>query len=235
MGLLKIVAGMLGVGLDELVQREGSAAPAAADVRLAAASLAGHAGHQSGLPFTAIESRDAARDQRREAEGLIGFMLGDLRAKLEPIGRLDALDSVGARALAYYEKQDKTDLSDDALAQRSKALTLMGEIAESRGDLDGALRRYREAMAGTAEALRRLPNDPQRLFDHAQNVYWVGSIAMQRDQTAEAEQQFREYQRLAARMIAADPDNPKWQLEGVYAASNLGECPACAAPIFPRR
>ena len=77
-------------------------------------------------------------------------------------------------------------------------------------------------MAGTAEALRRLPNDPQRLFDHAQNVYWVGSIAMQRDHTAEAEQQFREYQRLAARMIAADPDNPKWQLEGVYAAGNLG-------------
>ena len=56
-------------------------------------------------------------------------MLGDLRDKLEPIGRLDALDAVGARALAYFEKQDKTDLSDEALAQRSKALTLMGEIA----------------------------------------------------------------------------------------------------------
>ena len=73
------------------------------------------------------------------------------------------------------EKQDKQSLSDEALAQRSKALTLMGEIAASRGDLDGALRRYREALAGTAEALRRAPNDPQRMFDHAQSVYYVGS------------------------------------------------------------
>ena len=46
----------------------------------------------SGLAVTAIQARDAARDQRREAEGLVGFMLGDLRTKLEPIGRLDVLD-----------------------------------------------------------------------------------------------------------------------------------------------
>ena len=220
-GLLKIIAGMLDVGLDELVRREGRRRQRRL-MFVSGASLLGML-ISVGLAVTAIQSRDAARDQRREAEGLIGFMLGDLRAKLEPIGRLDALDSVGARALAYYENQDKADLSDVALAQRSKALTLMGEIAESRGDLDGALRRYREAMAGTAEALRRLPNDPQRLFDHAQSVYWVGSIAMQRGQTPEAEQQFREYQRLAARMMAAEPDNPKWRLEGVYATGNLGE------------
>ena len=37
-------------------------------------------------------------------------MLGDLRDKLEPLGRLDVLDAVGARALAYYEKQDKSAL-----------------------------------------------------------------------------------------------------------------------------
>ena len=47
----------------------------------------------------------------------------------------------------------------------------MGEIANTRGDLDGALRRYREALASTAEQLRRDPDDPERLFDHAQNVY----------------------------------------------------------------
>jgi eukaryotic-like serine/threonine-protein kinase len=221
MGLLKLVAGMVGVRLDDLVQRETQRRHRRLYI-ITAASLAGML-FTSGLAYTAIEARDAARDQRREAEGLIGFMLGDLRAKLEPIGRLDALDAVGARALAYYEKQDKTDLSDGALAQRSKALTLMGEIAESRGDLDGALRRYREALAGTAEALRRKPDDPQRLYDHAQNVYWVGSIAMQRHQTAEAERQFREYQQLAARMIAAQPENPRWQLERVYAATNLGQ------------
>ena len=74
----------------------------------------------TGLAVTAIQARDAARDQRREAEGLVGFMLGDLRAKLEPIGRLDSLDAVGARALEYFEKQDKEELSEEALTQRSR-------------------------------------------------------------------------------------------------------------------
>ncbi|MEJ2207362.1 MAG: hypothetical protein P8170_25090, partial [Gemmatimonadota bacterium] len=37
-----------------------------------------------------------------EAERLIDFMLGDLRGKLEPIGRLDLLDDVGGEAVAYF-------------------------------------------------------------------------------------------------------------------------------------
>lgn len=220
MGLLKLAAGMLGVGLDDLAQREA----ARRHRRLYAITAASVAGmlFTSGLAYTAFDARDEARDQRREAESLIGFMLGDLRQKLEPVGRLDVLDAVGVRALAYFEKQGKSDLSDEALAQQWKALTLMGEIATQRGDLDGALRRYRQAFAGTAEALRRNPDDPQRMFDHAQSVFYVGETARLRGDLVEAGTRFREYRRLADRMIAADPDNPKWQLEGVYSSTNLG-------------
>ena len=220
LGLLKIVAGLLGIGLDDLVQREALRRQR----RLAwtaAASLTGMI-VASSLAIAALQARDAARDQRREAESLVGFMLGDLRSKLEPLGRLDVLDSVGARALRYYQGQDKGSLSDEALAQRSRALTLMGEIANKRGDLDGALRLYREAFAGTAEALRRDPDDPQRLFDHAQNVFWVGYIDWQRGRLAEAERAFRAYKALARRLLAIDPDKPEWRLESKYADTNLG-------------
>jgi hypothetical protein len=105
MGLLKTIAGMLGIGLDELAQREAHRRHRRMTI-ITAASVAGML-FTSGLAYTAIQARDEARDQRREADGLVGFMLGDLREKLEPIGRLDVLDSVGARALDYYEKQDK--------------------------------------------------------------------------------------------------------------------------------
>jgi eukaryotic-like serine/threonine-protein kinase len=220
LGLLKIVAGMLGVGLDDLVQREQTRRHKRLTY-IAAALLAGMT-ITSGLAVFAFDKRDEARDQRREAEGLVGFMLGDLREKLEPIGRLDALDAVGSRALEYFEKQDKSELSDAALAQRSKALTLMGEIAQTRGDLDGALRRYREAMAGTGEMVSRDPENGDRIFDHAQNVFWVGSIAYQRGLTAQAESAFREYKRLAGRLMAIDPNRKEWQLEPIYADTNLG-------------
>lgn len=220
LGLLKLVAGMLDLRLDELVRRD--------DVRtrrrlvgISAASVAGMV-LAIGLTVTAIQARDSAREQRREAESLIGFMIGDLRDRLEPVGRLDALDAVGGRVLAYYERQDKGQLSDDALSQRSRALVLIGEIAQRRGDLDGALRRYREGFAGTQEALRRDPTNPRRMFDHAQNIFWTGSIAWQRGERDEAARNFAAYRALADTMVRADPSNPQWRLEAISADTNLG-------------
>src|SRR3954464_8011520 len=160
LGFLKLVAGMIGVGLDDLVQRETTRRHRRM-AWLAAASLGGMA-VTSTLAFTAFQSRNEAREQRREAEGLIGFMLGDLTAKLEPIGKLDALDGVGSRVLAYYHNQPIPDLSDSALSQRSQALSLMADVATQRGNTDAALGLYREAIAGTAEAIRRKPDDPKR-------------------------------------------------------------------------
>jgi tetratricopeptide (TPR) repeat protein len=220
LGFLKNVAGMLGIGLDELVQRDTMRRQRRMGL-LAAASLAGMA-VTSTLAVTAIQARDAASEQRREAEGLVGFMLGDLRDKLEPIGRLDALDAVGTRALDYFEKQDKATLSDAALAQQARALSMLGDIATARGDTAGALQRYREAMAGTAEMVRRAPDDPQRLFDHAQNVFYVGQIAVNAGHLDQGEAAMREYKRLASRMVALEPDNLKWRMEAKYADSNLG-------------
>jgi tetratricopeptide (TPR) repeat protein len=219
-GFLKLVAGMLDVGLDDLVRRD--------EIRrhrhlamVAAGSIAGMV-VASGLALAAIQARDAARDQRREVEGLVAYMLGDLKDKLEPIGKLDALDGVGSRVLAYYEKQDASELSDAALLQRSQALGLTAQVAFSRGNLQSAQRLYRQALAGTVETIRRSPDDPQALFDHAQNVFWIGELAREQGQARQAETAYREYKRLADRMVAIEPDNLKWRMELAYANENLG-------------
>lgn len=220
LGLMKIIAGMLGVGLDDLVQREGKRRQRRMQL-IAAASFVGMV-LTSGLSLVAIQSRDAARDQRREAEGLVAFMLGDLKDKLEPIGKLDALDGVGARVLAYYSKQDASELSDSGLMQRSQALSLTAQVASLRGDKETARQLYRQAMQGTAEAVRRNPGDPQRLFDHAQNVFYVGEIARDLGQADQAEAAYREYKSLADRMVAIEPDNLRWRMEVLYAEENIG-------------
>jgi len=220
LAFLKLVAGMLGVGLDDLVQREQTRRHRRM-AWLAAASLGGMA-VTSGLAVTAFEARDQAREQRREAEGLVAFMLGDLKDKLEPIGRLDALDGVGSRVLAYYSKQNTSELTDAALSQRSKALSLMAQVADARGDVPTSLRLYREAMAGTAEAVRRNPNNAEALFEHAQNVFYVGQLAQLGGDAKSAEVSLRDYQRLARRMVALQPDNMKYRMEVQYADTNLG-------------
>ena len=220
LGLMQVIAGMLGVGLDELVQREGKRRQHRMQL-IAVASLVGML-IASALAFIAIQSRDAARDQRREAESLVAFMLGDLKEQLQPIGKLDALGGVGSRVLDYYRKQDTSELSDAGLVQRSQALSLTAQVAMLRGEMEKAQKLYGQARQGTAEAVRRQPNDPQRLFEHAQNVFWIGEIARDVGRLEQAEAAFREYKRLADEMAALEPNNLKWRMEAAYGDLNIG-------------
>jgi tetratricopeptide (TPR) repeat protein len=222
LGMLKLIAGMLGegVGVDELVRRDAQRRVHKMTM-IAAASVAGMA-VMAALTVSAVRQRTEAQNQRAQAEDLIEFMLGDVRKKLDQVGRLDALDSVGEKALAYYAHQDPGALSAAALGQRSRAMHLIGEIREQRGQLDEALMAFKSAAATTSELLARSPNDGQRIFDHAQSVYWVGYIAYQRGQLPVAEDAFHQYRELAERLTKIDPRNADWQLEPAYADQNLG-------------
>lgn len=217
---LKLVAGLTCLGLDDLVQREAQRRQRFLGVFAVAASVLALV--FAWLAAQAVEGRREAERQRAEADGLIGFMLTDLRARLDAVGRLEVLDSVGQRALAYYAKQDLARLSADELARRASALVLVGEVRNRRGDLEGALAAYQEAKRTTAEQLARTPGDPERMFDHAQAVFWVGEVAWQRKDKATTEAMFREYDRLARAMVATDPANPKWLQEQSYAHAALG-------------
>lgn len=174
-----------------------------------------------GLGVAIWESREA-QYQRAQAEGMVEFMLGDLRKKLEPVGRLDVMDAVGEKALSYYAAPETGRQDPDSLGRRARAMHLMGEIAEKRGKLDEADRMFREAAASTGELLARAPADAQRVFDHAQSVYWVGFVARRRGQAGEAERQFLEYKGLADRLVKLDPDKVEWRIEQAYAGQNLG-------------
>ena len=217
---LKLVAAMLGVGLDVLVRRDDRRR--VLRQRLVSAGSLLFGGAMAGLAWFAVEARDEARDQRGKADGLVEFMLTDLREKLEPVGRLDAMDVVGQKALVYYGAQDLAELDADALGRRSRALHLVGEVRDTRGDSVAALEAFREAARTTGELLARDPENGQRIFDHAQSVYWAGFIAYQRGEIREAEGNFRAYDRLAEQLAAIDPGNADWQMEVSYAKSNLG-------------
>ena len=170
----------------------------------------------------ALYEAEQARRQQVQAEGLIEFMLGDLRRKLQPVGRLDALDAVGERALAYYAEQEPGRLDAASLGRRARAQHLIGEIADNRGDLDEATRVFRQAAESTAALVERHPRDGQRLFDHAQSLYWVGFVARQRGDVEEAERAFKGYLDLAEQLTRLDPTRADWRIELAYAHQNLG-------------
>lgn len=224
---LKLAAAMLGVGLDELVRREDKRR---ATQRLAVTAITSTiALITSGLAITAAIARNdavlaqqLAEHRRDEAEGLIEFMITDMRQELDAVGRLDVLDKTAQRALDYYTAQDTRGLDPDALGRRARAQLLFGEVHNARGNLEAALTAYQQAAATTEEQLRRDPVNPDRIFDHSQSLFWVGYIAWQRGDTATAREHFTQYYEHADALVRMNPENQDWKIELMYAHSNLG-------------
>ena len=224
---LKLAAAMLGVGLDELIRREDKRRSNQRLVLTAFTTIIALV--TSGLAVTAALARDeavaakATADQRRvEAEGLVEFMITDMRDQLRAVNRLDVLDMTAQRTLQYYAKQDPGSLDPDALGRRARAMLLFGEVHNSKGNLDDALAAYRQAADTTAEQIRRDPNNPQRIFDHSQSVFWVGYIAWQRGDAVTAKNYWIQYHKYAEQLVLLEPGNEDWIAELLYAHSNLG-------------
>lgn len=238
LGVQKLVAGLIGVGLDELVDRQ-SRQRHRRMAMVAGASFVGML-LAIGLALFALQQRDTARAERAEANGLIEYMLTDLREELEPVGRLDLLDSVGERAMEYYASQEVSDLNAEELARRARAVQLVAEMHNLRGDNEKALPAFRQAARTTGELLQRNPDDTDALFAHGQSLYWVGYIAWQRGEMEEARDSLQGYARISTRLAKLNPDNLDWQMEESYALSNLGTLASGegeyekALPLFER-
>ena len=227
LGKLKLIAGLLEIRLDSLIQREAQRrqrrlawiAGAAVLGMLAMGALTLEAWRER---KEAVRQRAQAVQQRTQAESLVEFLVGDLRKKLEPVGRLDVMDTVGERALGYYASQDLTSLDANSLDRRARVLHMIGEMRSLRGNNDDAYKVFREAALSTAQLLARKPRDTQRIYDHAQSVFWVGYLAWQRGQFDEAQSYFHQYEALALQLVKAKPGNMDWQMELSYARGNLG-------------
>lgn len=217
---LKIAARLLDVSLDQLVQRDARRRLQVMTAFTAAAVVVSVG--MGAMTVLTLQSRQVARAQRDETEALVAYMLGDLRKQLEPVGRLDVLDGVGGRVLDYYARARGDRLDDKALAQRAKAQTLLGTIREQRSDWKGAEDAFAQAAATTHALVQRDPNNGERIFDEAQNVFWVAHMRQRLGDEAAAEQGFKRYDALARRLVTLDPNRPEWRIEVAYANNNLG-------------
>lgn len=92
-------------------------------------------------------ARQEAQQRTDQAEGLITFMLGDLRGKLEPVGRLDILDDIGERALDYFQQVPPDQWSETERIQWALALCQIGEVRMDQGDLAEAERAFQASLA----------------------------------------------------------------------------------------
>lgn len=231
--MLKIAAGLLGVGVDDLKQRDaqrqarfwsyialGSIFIAALTIGLAIYAF--NAKRESELARKESEiARKESEMRRQQAEGLIGFMLGDLRKKLEPIGKLEILDAVGDQAMSYFATLGNRGTQKELLS-RAVAFKQIGEVRKAQGALEPALNAFKQSLIQTEALYKTEPSNNDYLYELGQAEFWVGYIAWERGDLKSAEPYFQNYMQYSRELLAREPDNSDYNMELSYAYSNLG-------------
>ena len=216
---LKLIAGMLDVGFDALKQREQrrqvqrmtaiagiALVVMAVTIVLAIAALVSR--HRAVIAQQeAVAAKQAAVRRQKQAEGLVGFMLGDLSDKLDQVHRLDIMQAVDDKALAYFASLPAADASDAALAMRVAALEKIGSVRMDQGHAAESLPAYQAASALAAELVKRAPGNADRKAGYGDSLKWVGQAHLYQGDMAHALQDFDAASVALQKAASAKPDD----------------------------
>ena len=214
LGFLKIVAGIAGVPLDTLIQRDAQRRVRRVmwiTVGALTAMLA-----MGVMTTLAISARNEAARQRAEAEGLVEYMLTDLRTRLKGVGRLDVMESVNDRAKEYY--------GNDSIKGRlleAQLLHAMGEDFDKQGKLEQAEARFQDAHRQTAAILNSHPRNADVVFTHAQSEYWIGYVHYLRKDYRKSAVYWNNYKKQASQLATMPGEKLRGAMELGYANNNL--------------
>jgi tetratricopeptide (TPR) repeat protein len=152
----------------------------------------------------AEDQRALAQQSRGDAEELLGFMLGDLRKKLQPLGRLDLLDDVAQKAVAYYDRR-AADLSDVERLKRARAWRNLGDVLLDQGDAAGALHVFQRSLAIVEPLAAADPTNADRQGDLSTSLGRVGNVLLGQNDAADALVQFRRALAIDEAQVARHP------------------------------
>ncbi len=202
---LKLIAGMLGIDLDDLKHRERRRRhwrlTALAAVVIALLSLT------TTLAVNALIARNAAERRQKQAEDLVGFMLGDLDDKLRQVNRLDILESVADKAVKYFDSLPTADMTDDTLAQRAKALLKLGAVRRDQGRVPESVGAFNRALMLTEQLIRNAPDNPDFESINAEALTWLGFVDWSQGRLDEALKRFVAARDVLLRISTQRPDD----------------------------
>ncbi|HWW60943.1 MAG TPA: protein kinase, partial [Thermoanaerobaculia bacterium] len=161
----------------------------------------------------AEDARREAELRRGQAENLMSFMVGDLRTKLEPVGRLDVLDDVAARVLQYSSSLNPEFMSTEELTRNAKALSQLGEVRIAQGRLDDAGKAFQQALGFSNVASERAPSDGAVQLTLAIAHFWIGNVHRLKGDLGRARGEMTQYMTIADRVVAANPANDEYRAE----------------------
>jgi eukaryotic-like serine/threonine-protein kinase len=217
---LKLIAGMLGIGLDTLKQRElqrrirRMTALATLAVVVMAITTA--------LAITAMIARNTAERRQKQAEELIGFMLGDLNDKLAEVSRLDIMEAVDDHAMKYFQSLPTTDVTDEALTQRARALQKIGSVRLDQGRLPAAMEAYQAALKLSTALAQGMATNTARQLVHAETWAFIGLTHWRQGQLDAAQEAFVSAKEILLRAQVYAPNDLELRFQRETIVNNMG-------------
>jgi len=219
------VAGIAGVPLDRLVQRDSQRQVRRVMAITGMVALVAIA--MGVMTMIALQARNEAQTLRVSSDAFIDELLTDGREDLIAVGRIDILDRFNERSLRFFERLgDPSRLPPDSLQLWARNLQAIGEDETKKKpedrDLDKALTFFRSARTATEELLKREPENPDRIFAHGHSVYWIGRVDELRRDLAAAEVHYLQFRDLGLKLVEVDPKSSRAALQRGYGELNIG-------------
>jgi len=214
---LKLVAGMLGLSLDQLRRRDLQkrqkvwVVAAVASIALAAVLV------------TAVTARIAAQQRRDSGESLVYYKLNELRTMLNVTE-----DPVELSRLSAWDQQKLARLIADAGTTENALTTLALDLREqgiahwSKDELGQAMEKFQDSWALLAEAYHRNNDNLEAFFELGQAEYYIGRMYRELGALETAEVSLISYAEITRQLILLQPENAEFVLEMAFALSNLG-------------
>jgi class 3 adenylate cyclase/tetratricopeptide (TPR) repeat protein len=161
--------------------------------------------------LAAQASEKNANDARSQADGLIDFMLHDLRDKLQSMGRLDVLDPVAKKAKEYLDGLPKELVTAPRLEQQANILGNLGDIRVAQGKLPEALEAYHEYLSIMKRLVEQDKSNPDWQEDLLASYDKIGGVLMDQGKLPEALEICQQSLVAAKALVGQDKSNSRWQ------------------------
>ncbi|TXI18877.1 MAG: ATP-binding protein [Nitrosomonas sp.] len=172
--------------------------------------------------YTAEKQATLAKQQaqaaREAAEGVLNFLVFDLRDKLEPLGRLDIIEMIQQRVNDYYEKLGIEGQSAKVLNQRAVSYESEGNRLFAQGRLEEAGKAYQRFSSLIKQVALLEPHEQTWQRNISVSLMKIGDLLNAQGKPEEALKNYQESLAIRQKLAAHDPSNMGWQkdLAGTY-------------------
>ncbi|HMB61184.1 MAG TPA: TIR domain-containing protein, partial [Xanthomonadales bacterium] len=211
---LKLIAGLLGVRLDELRQRDLKRRrkwQAVTGLAVIAALT---------LTAVAVISTISQRHEREKAEQLATFIV-DLGERMQSDVDLETMGVISQEAARHLGGLDLEKLSLETRIRVGLVFRQLAHVSEGQGRPDEALEAYTRSRDMFRELQKKYPQDQKVLFELGQAEFYVGNLFFQQGDYDAARAPLESYLQASQELLETDADKPEWIMELSYSITGL--------------